>query len=159
MKQFHWRLQRILDVKEKAQKLRRNELLQLAEQLAAAKTALLGQKRILRETLTRLSQGASGVCVSDQALAMKHASVNDSAIQRLESHIRGLVTQHEAKKAEVVLLRREKEGLERLREKAFLEHVAEQEKRLRRQDDDRNNVAFMRRQQSEQMTVASEPEA
>jgi flagellar biosynthesis chaperone FliJ len=156
MKRFTWRLQRVLDIKEKTEAIKRSELLQIGERLAEARTALLGQERILRDALRRIKQVTPKERLTQQALILKHAAVNDATIKRLNEHIDQLAQAHAAKAGEVIAVRQEREGLERLREKARTAFLAEQERTEQHQNDDRNSAAF-RRRHSPQAVSASPP--
>ncbi|MFC1652527.1 hypothetical protein ACFL3F_02295, partial [Planctomycetota bacterium] len=142
MKRFAWRLQRVLDIKGKTESIKRSELLQIGERLAEARTALMGQQRILRDALMQLTRIAPKERLAQQAIVLKHTAVNDATIKRLNDHIGQLAQSHAAKAAEVIAIRREREGLERLREKAHAAFLAEQERTEQNQNDDRNGAAF-----------------
>ena len=55
MKRFQWRLQRVLDIKQKEEQVKRAELVHLTEKLSQARVALFIQKRILEDLLDELA--------------------------------------------------------------------------------------------------------
>ena len=155
MKRFEWRLQRVLDIKDKAERLKRAELLQLGERLVEAHAILRAQQRLLRETLAQVARLEDATRISEQALVLKQSAHNDQHMQRLQATIGRLEAEKEAKAAEVLALRREREGLERLRAQALEVFVAEQEKREQREVDNQVSIRFARQRQSK---VTSSPD-
>ncbi len=154
MKRFEWRLQRVLDIKGKAEQLKRGELLQLGEQLAEAHALLRAQERLLQVTLERVVHLDVSVRMHEQALALKQSAYNDQRIQRWRAKITQLESQREAKKAEVLALRREREGLERLRTQALAEYTVEYDREVQKETDDRVSTRFARERQ---IPAASHP--
>lgn len=147
MKKFAWRLQRVLDIKDKAEKFKRTELLQLSEKLAEAHAVLRAQQRLLRDTLAQVGRLEDSGRVNEQALVLKQSAYNDQSLRRLQAVIAKLEVQKEAKAAEVLALRREREGLERLRTQALETFTAEQEKREQSEVDNQVNMRFARQRQ------------
>jgi len=148
MARFVWRLQKVLDVKDKLEQIKRAELLQLAEQIAQTRAALLNQQRILREALEQVGQASPSDRLAKQEFFLKHVSVNDEKIAQLKSRIRELEAAHRAKAAELMEIRRSKGALERLKEKARQRFIQDQERLEQKEFDDRAGMAFVRRQRT-----------
>ena len=55
MKKFVWRLQRVLDIKEKTEQNKRLELLRLTEKLAMTQGQLMAARRILNKMIEGLT--------------------------------------------------------------------------------------------------------
>ncbi|MCU0916319.1 MAG: flagellar FliJ family protein [Planctomycetes bacterium] len=144
MKRFVWRLQKVLDVKTKEEQLRRTELFRLTEQLAAKRGELLLRRRMLQELLHEIQEQQAPVRLHTQELALRHTAADDEQIRRLQEEITGLETRQKEKRAEVLAVRRFKEGLEKLREQARAEYVAEQERLEQKELDERTTIAFAR---------------
>jgi flagellar biosynthesis chaperone FliJ len=144
MKRFVWRLQRVLDVKTKQEQIKRNELFQLAEQLAATRGELLLRQRILQDLMTEIKGQEAPRRWNAQEFLLRHAEADDVEIRRLQEEIAALHVRHQQKTAEVLAVRRFKEGLERLREQAKEEYIREQEKAEQRESDERSTMAFVR---------------
>ena len=146
MARFTWRLQKVLDVKDKLEQVKRAELLQIAEQIAETRAALLNQQRILREALDQITRLDPHARVGQQEFFLRHVSVNDEKIRQFKDRILELESSHRRKAAELMEVRRSKEALERLKEKARQRFVQEQERLEQKESDDRAGMAFVRRQ-------------
>jgi hypothetical protein len=138
-----------LDIKDKAEQLKRAELLQLGEQLAEAHALLRAQERLLQTTLERVFQMDRSVRMQAQALAMKQSAHNDRRLKIWRERIAQLERQKEAKTAEVMTLRREREGLERLRSQALEEYQTEYDRDVQKESDDRVSMRYVREQQGQ----------
>ena len=115
MKRFEWRLQRVLDLKEKTEKVKRAELLKLAEEIAEAKVRVMNEQRKQREQMAAIAQESAGQRVSRQAAFLTFAAFDDERIATQRNHIRQLEAVQEKRTQELIKLRQAKEGLEKLR--------------------------------------------
>jgi flagellar biosynthesis chaperone FliJ len=144
MKRFVWRLQKVLDVKTREEQLRRTELFQMVEQLAARRGELLLRQRILQDLITEIRTGESAQRWNAQEFFLRHAATDDAQIRRLREEIAALEVRHKQKAAEVLAVRRFKEGLEKLRTQAQEEYMREQERREQKEQDERTTLACAR---------------
>jgi flagellar export protein FliJ len=144
MKRFAWRLQKVLDVRSKQEQLKQNELFQIAEQLAAQRGELLLRRRILQNLMTEIKGHGAPERLNAQEFFLRHAAADDERIRRLREEIAALEVRHKEKTAEVLAIRRFKEGLERLREQAKEEYIREQEKLEQKDLDEGTTIAFAR---------------
>jgi flagellar biosynthesis chaperone FliJ len=144
MKRFVWRLQKVLDVKSKQEQLKRMELFRITEQLAAQRGELLLRQRILQDLMAEIKRHESPQRLNAQEFFLRHAATDDEQIRRLQEEIAALEIRHKEKTAEVLAVRRFKEGLEKLREKAKEEYMREQEKLEQKELDERTTIAFVR---------------
>jgi len=138
----------VLDIKTKEEQLRRTELFQIVEQLAARRGELLLRRRILQDLMTEIQRQESARRLNAQEFFLRHAATDDAAIRRLQEEIAALEVRHKEKAAEVLAVRRFKEGLEKLRTQAKEEYLREQEKLEQKEQDERTTVAFARRESS-----------
>lgn len=145
MKRFAWRLQRVLDIKQKEEQVKRSELLSITEQLAKLQGELLVQKMILKNSIEELSQERPVERLGKQKLFLEFSAVNDKLIANLENKINELRKQQKEKIAEVLKIRRYKEGLEKLRVEAKAEFMKEQEKQEQKQIDELTTTIFARK--------------
>jgi len=145
MRRFVWRLQRVLDIKTKAEQARRAELLELTEKLAQTCGELLMQKRILEDIIDGLAGKNPKKRLSQQEFFLKWAATNDELIEKLKEKERKLKLQQREKIAEVLKLKRFKEGLEKLRDKAKMQFITEQEKLEQKELDEGAMIGFARR--------------
>ncbi len=145
MKRFVWRLQRVLDVKTIEERTKRAELLALTEKLAQAREALLMQKRILEDIIDELAGENYQKRLGRQELFFRYSAINDDLIKKLKERISKLESQQREKIAEVLKIRRFKEGLERLRAEAKMQFIKEQEKLEQKESDERVAIGFARK--------------
>ena len=148
MKRFAWRLQKVLDVKSRQEQLKRNELFQIAEQLAAKRGELLLLRRILQNLAADIKEHESPARLNAQEFFLRHAAADDERIRRLREEIAALEVRHKEKTAEVLALRRFKEGLEKLREQAKEDYIREQERLEQKDLDEGTTIAFARNESS-----------
>jgi len=144
MKKFVWRLQRILDLKNKQEELKKSELLKITEKLILAQTQLLEQERILAELLLEIANKEIKSRLKDQEFFLKCSSSNRELIKKLTQRVRELESEQRKKIEEIFQIRREKESLEKLRAKAREEYDKEQEKLEQKLLDETAAIAFIR---------------
>lgn len=147
MRRFVWRLQRVLDVKTKEEQIKRTELFRLTEQLAAKRGELLMRQRILQDLLAEIQQDPSADRFNAQEFVLQRAAVDDEQIHKLREEIAALEARHKEKTAEMLAVRRFKEGLERLRERAKEEYIREQERLEQNELDENTTIAFARNEE------------
>jgi len=123
------------------------ELFRLTQELAARRGELLMRQRILQDLLAEVREDASAGRLSTQEFVLRRAAVDDEEIRKLQEQIAALETQHEEKTAEVLAVRRLKEGLEKLREQAKEEYIREQERLEQNELDESTTIAFARNQE------------
>jgi flagellar export protein FliJ len=146
MKRFVWRLQRVLDVRTKQEQVKRIELFRLTEELADKRSELLMRQRILQDVISGVARTQSPTRVSAQEFCLRHAATNDEQIRRLRQEIAGLETRQREKTAELLTIRRSKEGLERLRAEARERFLRECDRLEQKDLDDKTTSAFARRE-------------
>lgn len=145
MKRFVWRLQRVLDIKEKEEQTKRAELLELTEKLADARGVLLMQKRILEDVISDITGKNLGERLDEQEFFLKYSATSDEQIKKLKNRVSKLESQQRKKIADVLKIRRFKEGLERLRAEAKRRFIKEQEKLEQKELDERAGISFARK--------------
>ena len=147
MRRFTWRLQRVLDVKAKEEQIKRIELFRLTEQLTVRRGELLLRQQVLQDLLAEIRQDTSAERLNNQEFFLRRAAVDDDQIRRLREEIAALTARHKEKTAEVLAVRRFKEGLEKLREQAKLEYIQEQERLEQNELDENTTMAFARNEE------------
>jgi flagellar export protein FliJ len=156
MKRFVWRLQRVLDVKTKQEEIKRIELFRLTEMLAGKRSELRMRQRTMQDMLKRITQDSSPRRLIAQEFFLRQAATNDAQMRRLRNEIAGLQCQQKQKTAELLTIRRFKEGLERLRTQARERFLREQEKLEQKEMDDRATMAFARAESTKEREAASQ---
>ncbi len=148
MKRFVWRLQRVLDIRRKEEQKARAELLELTEKLAQARGELLMQRKMLEDIINGLTGENPKKRLGKQEFFLKFSAASDEKIKRLEDKVSELESQQRDKIAEVLKLRRFKEGLEKVRTETKMQFIKEQEKLEQKQLDEGATVSFVRKAQS-----------
>ncbi len=147
MKRFVWRLQRVLDIRIKEEQKARAELLKLTEKLAETQSELLAWRKMLEEIINGLNVENPKKRLSRQEFFLRYSAASDEKIKRLENRVKELESKQRDKIAEVLKLRRSKEGLEKLRTEAKMRFIREQEKQEQQQLDEGATVLFVRKTQ------------
>jgi flagellar FliJ protein len=148
MKRFVWRLQRVLDIRIKEEQKARAELLKLTEKLAEAQSELLAWRKMLEEIINGLAVENPKQRLGKQEFFLRYSKTSDEQIKKLEKRVKKLESEQRDKIAEVLKLRRFKEGLEKLRTEAKMQFIKEQEKLEQQQLDEGATVLFVRKTQS-----------
>jgi flagellar FliJ protein len=145
MKRFVWRLQRVLDIRTKEEQKARTELLRLTEKLAQAQSELLTWRTILEEIINSLAVENPKKRLGKQEFFMRYSAESDEKIKKLENKVRELELKQQDKIAEVLRLKKFKEGLEKLRAEAKVQFIKEQERLEQRQLDEGATISFVRK--------------
>jgi flagellar FliJ protein len=145
MKRFVWRLQTVLDIKTKEEEVKRSELLKIVEKLAETQGELLRQQRILEDIISVITGKKSQERLGEQEFFLKCSVTSDELIKKLKNAAIELKSQQRNKIAEVLKVRRLKEGLEKLRTEAKQEFIKEQEKLEQKEQDEGATISFSRK--------------
>lgn len=145
MKKFAWRLQRVLDIKRKEEQTKRAHLLAITEKLAQNRGGLQMQKILLKNLINDISQQDPKTRLSKQEFFLRCSDTNNKVIKKLENMISSLEKQQKEGIAEVIKIRRFKEGMEKMRDDAKSEFIKEQEKHEQKESDEIATVGFARK--------------
>jgi flagellar export protein FliJ len=156
MRRFVWRLQRVLDIRTKQEQVKTQELFALTEKLAQARGELLTQRGILQGIIESITRERTGERIGKQEFFLRNSSATDEQIKRLEVAVKELENRQKDMIAEVLKIRRSKEGLERLREQAKKRYIEEQDKLEQSQMDEMAVMSFVRGEQDSRMTENQE---
>ena len=138
-------MQRVLDIKRKAEQIKRAELLELTGKLAQARGELLTQKGILEDIISEIAGKKPKRRLGQQEFFLKWAATNDELIKKLKGKERRLQSEQRGKIVEVLKLKKFNEGLEKLREKAKMQFIKEQEKLEQKELDEGATISFARK--------------
>ena len=144
MRRFAWRLQRVLDVKTKQEQIKTQELFVITDKLAQTRSSLLAQQQILRDILESITNEKPSERLGAQEFFLRNSATTDELIKKLKANVCELEAKQKEKIAEVLKLRRFKEGLERLREQAQRKYIETQEKLEQKQLDETATLSFVR---------------
>jgi flagellar FliJ protein len=148
MKRFVWRLQRVLDIRIKEEQKARAELLKLTEKLAETQSELLAWRKMLEEIINGLAVENPKQRLGKQEFFLRYSKTSNEQIKKLEKRVKELESEQRDKIAEVLKLRKFKEGLEKLRAGAKMQFIKEQEKLEQKQLDEGATVLFVRKTRS-----------
>jgi len=152
MKRFVWRLQRVLEIKEKQEQKARAQLFELTERLATARGELLSWQTMLEEIVRDLAKEDPRKRLGGQEFFLRHSAASDEQVKRLKNKVHTLESQQKEKIAEVLKLRKFKQGLEQLREETKRQFIKEQEMLEQKELDERAGVSFVRQSRSLERT-------
>ena len=144
MKRFVWRLQRVLDIKTKKEQKVRAELLELTEKLAETRGRLLMQQRILEDVIAGLAEENPKKRLGRQEFFLRYSGTSDEQVKKLKEKTSELESQQREKIAELLKVRKFKEGLERLRAEAKIQFIKEAERLEQKELDETATVSFAR---------------
>lgn len=144
MKRFVWRLQRVLDIKTKKEQKKRGELLELTEKLAETRGRLLMQQRILEDVIAGLAEESPKKRLGRQEFFLRYSGTSDEQVKKLKEKTSELESQQREKIAELLKVRKFKEGLERLRAEAKIQFIKEAERLEQKELDETATVSFAR---------------
>jgi len=145
MKQFVWRLQRVLDVKARQEQIRKAELIAITQKLTQTRGELLAKKRILEEIISDLSDTSPRKRLGQQEFFIRHSKAADEQIREIEKIISSLELLRKEKTTEVLQVRKFREGLEKLRTEAKAKFIEEQEKLEQKELDEIAILRFTRK--------------
>ncbi len=123
-------------------------MLKLTQKLAETQSELLTWRKMLEEIINGLAVGNPKKRLGRQEFFLRHSAVSDEQIKKLENRVKELESKQREKIAEVLKLRRFKEGLEKLRVEARMQFIKEQEKLDQQQLDEGATVLFVRKTKS-----------
>ena len=152
MKRFVWRLQRVLEIKKKQEQKTRAELFELTERLAQTRGELLARQKMLESIIEGLTGKSPKKRLGEQEFFLRYSTASDQQIKELIGRINELESQQREKIAEVLRLRRFKEGLEKLRVEAKIQFIKEQEKLEQKELDEGAMISFVRKSQNWEKT-------
>jgi flagellar biosynthesis chaperone FliJ len=152
MKRFIWRLQRVLEIKKKEEQKTRAELFGLTERLAQMRGELLVRQKMLESIIEGLTEGNPKKRLGEQEFFLKYSTTSDEQIRKLKDKINELEAQQREKIAEVLKVRRFKEGLERLRAEAKIQFIKEQEKIEQKELNEVAAISFARKSRNWEKT-------
>jgi flagellar biosynthesis chaperone FliJ len=146
VKRFHWKLQRVLDVKQQRRRALQSDLFLLAQQVAQVREQTLERRTRLRVILEELGGRRLADRIAAQAVFMQFVGVEEAAIAALEARLADL----EATRAEVrqrfLEVRAACRMLTRLREDAYREYLREVSRQEQKMLDESAHVAYARRE-------------
>ena len=152
MKRFVWRLQRVLEIKKKEEQKVRAELFRLTENVAQTRGELLRRQKMLENVINGLTEESPKKRLGEQEFFLRYSATSDEQIRKLEDKKNALESQQREKIAEVLKIKRFKEGMERLRVEAKVQFIKEQEKLEQKEMDEGATISFVRKSRNWEKT-------
>ena len=116
----------------------------LTEGLAQTRGELFSQQRVLRDILDSIAREKPKERLSKQEFFLRNSAETDRRIKQLQKNIEELEAKQKEMIAEVLKIKRFKEGLERLREQAKKKFIEAEEKIEQKQLDEMATQSFTR---------------
>lgn len=144
MKQFVWRLQRLLDVKIRQHEMLRADLVSLTEQAATVRAQILMLKAQIRSRLAEMRTLAAADRLHKQQMFLQFAHVLDTRMKTLSDRLLALEQQRKEKLRQLLDVRRERKSLEKLRARALDDYRREQNHQEQVMTDEATCTAYAR---------------
>ena len=124
----------------------------LTERLAQKRGELLVRQKMLENIIEGLAERNPKKRLGDQEFFFRHSAASNEQIRKLKDNVNELESQQREKIAEVLKVRRFKEGLEKLRVEAKIQFIKEQEKLEQKELDDGATISFVRKSRNWEKT-------
>lgn len=148
MKKFVWRLQRLLEIKEKQERVLRGELVALTEQSVALRGRIMVLKTQLRTQLAELKTLPDDQRMQAQALYLEYVPVLDGELARLKKQWTELETRRREKLQQLLAAQKFRKGLEQLRLQARIEYEQQSSREEQKILDECTHMELTRKQLS-----------
>ena len=145
MARFVWRLQRVLDIREKEEQVLRSELMTLSERMVVLRQEIMVIRARIHTALEELSYKEPSERLSWQQLFMKYSEYSEIEIDSLRSELSNVDKQRKDKMNEIIEKRQLIKALEKLRVKAKEEFLAESAHKEQNELDEYTSNKFGRR--------------
>lgn len=146
----------MLDVRIKQEQIKTQALFALTEKLAQTRGELLNQQRILADIIEAIEKEKAGERIIKQEFFLRNSAATDERIKQLKAAVKELESRQKEMIAEVIKIRRSKEGLEKLKEQAKKKYITEQDKIEQRQLDEVAATSFIRGDDESEATEEQE---
>ena len=146
MKKFIWRLQRLLEIKQKQEQVQRSELVALTEKSVAIRGRIMILKTRLRNQLAELKTLPPDQRLQAQALYLEYVPVRDAEIRRLQDQWNELERQRRQKLYQLLRTQKFRKGLERLRQQARAEYMQQMNREEQKTLDECTHTRLTRKQ-------------
>ena len=145
MRRFEWRLQKLLDLKNKQEEALRAELIAVTEQAVGLRGQILMERALLRQRLAETERMPAAERMARQEFVLQYSQVTETTIREMDRKLELLELLRHNKIQEILTVRKFRKGLEKLRARAQEEFELDQQRQDQKQTDDRNTIGFARR--------------
>ncbi len=144
MNKFRWRLQRLLDVRQKQEDTLRGELVALTEQTSALRGRILMEKAMLRSRLAELRRRDAGDRLRLQQAFMQDVAAVDEHLAALTLELDAVEQKRQEKVDAVMAVRKLRKSLERLKAQARQTYDRQFHQEQQKEQDDNTSAAIAR---------------
>lgn len=142
MARFVWRLQRVLDIREKQERAMRGELVVLTEKAVSIRQGIMAIRVGLRMMMDELSGKAPKERIAEQQIFMKHAEFSENEIRNLKAELENVEVLRKEKMNEILEKRKFIKGLEKLRARAKERFIEKANLLEQKELDEFTNIKF-----------------
>ncbi len=128
MRQFHWRLDRILEIKMKEEQIKQAVLAETTYHLAQVRVQLLRRQQILAGLLKDIRKKPANEKLDSQKIFLENSKANDDEIRQIQKKVQQLQQQEAEKTSELIDIKRYIKKLQKIRQKACDAFLVEQRK-------------------------------
>jgi len=150
MKKFHWRLQRVLDLKVKEEEVLRTQMVELMERAAALRGRIMMLQAMLRSGLMDIRSLPASERIDAQRQFLEYVPFRHRQIAGLNEQLGRLEQERQRKMEAMSRLRKFRKGLEQLRGRAVEEYLRETNREEQKLLDECSGQALMRRRTAEE---------
>ena len=145
MARFVWRLQRVLDIREKQEQAMRAELAVLTKKAVSIRQGIMAIRVGLRMMMDELSGKAPKERIAEQQIFMKHAEFSENEIRNLKVELENVEILRKKKMNEILEKRKFIKGLEKLRARAKKRFIEKANSLEQKELDEFTNMKFGRK--------------
>ena len=125
MARFLWRLQRVLDIREKEEQVMRSVLMELSERMVVLRQEIMVIRTRIHTALEELGNKDTAERLFNQQVFMKYSEYSENEIKLLKAKLSEIDKHRKEKMNEILEKRKSIKVLEKLRAKSKEEFLAE----------------------------------
>lgn len=144
MKKFTWRLQCVLDTKAAEEKNKQIELHRTNKAVADKHCEITANELKLKKSISEVQKLEGADRLEKQQILISYANSANKHIRKLEEELKHLMEEQKRKVDELVNIRKYREGLEKLKEKARHEYIYEAARKEQKEIDDYVSISYAR---------------
>jgi flagellar export protein FliJ len=145
MKKFHWRMQRLLDLKSQQEQALRAELMGLMQEMLNLRQRIISIQDRLRHMMDEVNKWPVEQRIGQQEAIMRCIESCECRIRALEEQLQETRQKRQVKSDELMQARASRQTLERMREDARRDYMRAELAKEQKQLDDGAQVTFTRK--------------
>lgn len=145
MRRFHWRLQKLLDVKVQQEQVLRLDLIALTQQALKLRQQIILRRSAVRGWLMEMRKWSVEQRICQQDTVIRCVTATETQIKSLEQELQVQQAKRKEKTDELMQVRASRQTFERLGEEARREHIRQELLREQKELDDGAQTAFARK--------------